>query len=116
MTPTAINVVKDEVTLKKPSEKPPQANTQGIDLDGEENDDGEDETGLATGECSYRRLIARVEHQWQGDAKKKKKKKKSKKKKLEQSDPPRVGLSKLFPHGVYAEGEIQPYKDEYVSF
>ena len=35
---------------------------------------------------------------------------------MEQSDPPRVGLSKLFPKGVYAEGEIQPYKDEYVQF
>lgn len=56
-----------------------------------------------------------VDQQWLGDAKKKKKKKKPKKKKLEQSDPPRVGLSKLFPSGVYPEGEIQPYKDEYVS-
>ena len=51
-----------------------------------------------------------------GDGKKKKKKKKKpKKKKLEQSDPPRVGLSKLFPTGVYPEGELQPYKDEYVQ-
>lgn len=50
-----------------------------------------------------------------GEAKKKKKKKKSKKKKTEkQSDPPRVGLSKFFPDGVYPEGEIQPYKDECV--
>ena len=49
-----------------------------------------------------------------GEGKKKKKKKKPKKKKLEQSDPPRVGLSKLFPTGVYPEGELQPYKDEYV--
>ena len=63
---------------------------------------------------NYRQLIARVDHQWQGDAKKKKKKKKHKKKKLEQSDPPRVGLSKLFPSGIYPEGEIQPYKDESV--
>ncbi|KAH7923235.1 peptidase M24A, methionine aminopeptidase [Leucogyrophana mollusca] len=44
--------------------------------------------------------------------KKKKKKKKPKKKKVEQSDPPRVGLSKMFPNGVYPEGEIQPYKDD----
>ena len=49
-----------------------------------------------------------------GDAKKKKKKKKPKKKKPQQSDPPRVGLSKFFPDGIYAEGEIQPYKDECV--
>jgi methionyl aminopeptidase len=47
-----------------------------------------------------------------GEAKKKKKKKKPKKKKLEQSEPPRVGLSKLFPNGIYKEGELQPYKDE----
>ncbi|KAJ7193351.1 peptidase M24A, methionine aminopeptidase [Mycena pura] len=47
-----------------------------------------------------------------GEVKKKKKKKKPKKKKLEQSDPPRVGLSKFFPDGVYPEGEIQHYKDD----
>jgi len=40
------------------------------------------------------------------------KKKKKKKKKVEQSEPPRVGLSKLFPNGVYPEGEIQEYKDD----
>ena len=48
----------------------------------------------------------------EGDAKKKKKKKKPKKKKAEQSEPPRVGLSKLFPDGIYPEGEIQEYKNE----
>jgi hypothetical protein len=47
--------------------------------------------------------------------KKKKKKKKPKKKKVEQSDPPRLGLSKLFPSGTYPEGELQPYKDEYIA-
>jgi hypothetical protein len=49
MTPTAI-IVKDEVTLKTPSEKTPQANTHEDD---EENDVGEDEVGeegFATGE------------------------------------------------------------------
>jgi len=51
-----------------------------------------------------------------GDVKKKKKKKKPKKKKAEQTDPPRVGLSKLFPSGIYSEGELQPYKDEYAVF
>ncbi|KAF9787077.1 methionine aminopeptidase 2-like protein [Thelephora terrestris] len=45
-------------------------------------------------------------------AKKKKKKKKPKKKKATQSDPPRVGLSKLFPSGVYPVGEICEYKDD----
>lgn len=48
-----------------------------------------------------------------GEGKKKKKKKKPKKKKqLEQSDPPRVGLSKFYPDGIYPEGEIQEYKNE----
>jgi methionyl aminopeptidase len=46
------------------------------------------------------------------DAKKRKKKKRPKKKKAEQSDPPRVGLSKLFPGGEYPEGEILEYRDE----
>ncbi|KAF8846131.1 peptidase M24A, methionine aminopeptidase [Paxillus ammoniavirescens] len=44
--------------------------------------------------------------------KKKKKKKKPKKKKVQQTDPPRIGLSKIFPSGLYPEGEIQPYKDD----
>ncbi|KAH8099810.1 methionine aminopeptidase 2-like protein [Cristinia sonorae] len=49
-----------------------------------------------------------------GEAKKKKKKKKPKKKKtaLTQSEPPRVGLSKLFPDGNFPEGELQEYKDD----
>ncbi|KAI0313430.1 peptidase M24, structural domain-containing protein [Amylostereum chailletii] len=51
-----------------------------------------------------------------GEPKKKKKKKKPKKKsaKVEQSEPPRVGLTKLFPDGVYPPGEIQEYKDDNV--
>ena len=50
-----------------------------------------------------------------GDAKKKKKKKKPKKKAAkteQQSEPPRVGLTKLFPDGNYPEGELHDYKDE----
>jgi len=47
-----------------------------------------------------------------GEGKKKKKKKKPKKKKIQQSEPPRVGLSKLFPDGKYPEGEIQEYKND----
>lgn len=50
----------------------------------------------------------------EGAKKKKKKKKPKKKTKATQSDPPRVPLSKIFPNGVYPEGEIQQYKDEYV--
>lgn len=46
-----------------------------------------------------------------GDSEKKKKKKKKnkKKKKVQQTEPPTIGLSKLFPSGVYPEGEIQAY-------
>jgi methionyl aminopeptidase len=44
--------------------------------------------------------------------KKKKKKKPKKKKKVEQGDPPRTGLSKVFPAGKYPVGEIQEYKNE----
>ena len=48
-----------------------------------------------------------------GEAKKKKKKKKSKKKKkVEQGDPPRTGLSKVYPDGKYPVGEIQEYRNE----
>lgn len=47
-----------------------------------------------------------------GEGKKKKKKKKSKKKKLEQTEPPTIGLSKLFPDGKFPEGELQEYKNE----
>lgn len=47
-----------------------------------------------------------------GEGKKKKKKKKPKKKKPGQTEPPRVGLSKFYPDGIYPEGEIQTYKDE----
>ncbi|KAI0094479.1 peptidase M24A, methionine aminopeptidase [Irpex rosettiformis] len=48
------------------------------------------------------------------NAKKKKKKKKPKKKKvgLKQTEPPTIGITKLFPDGVYPEGELQEYKDD----
>jgi len=50
-----------------------------------------------------------------GEAKKKKKKKKpKKKKKVEQGDPPRTGLSKVYPDGRYPVGEIQEYKNDNV--
>ncbi|KAJ4485735.1 methionine aminopeptidase 2-like protein [Lentinula aciculospora] len=65
----------------------------------EDNDDGEED-------------VAEVDLSSTGSYLKKKKKKKHRKKKAEQSDPPRVGLSKLFPNNVYPEGEIQPYKDD----
>ncbi|KZT27695.1 peptidase M24A, methionine aminopeptidase [Neolentinus lepideus HHB14362 ss-1] len=74
-----------------PEEKPPSSQH----AEGEDDDVEEEGAGGAGGE-----------------GKKKKKKKKPKKKKAEQSDPPRVGLSKFFPDGNYPEGEIQPYKDD----
>ncbi|KZT72904.1 peptidase M24A, methionine aminopeptidase [Daedalea quercina L-15889] len=74
---------------KQKEEVPPEV------VDGEEDED-EEEAGTPAA----------------GEGKKKKKKKKSKKKKVEQSEPPRVGLSKLFPDGKYPEGELQEYKDD----
>ncbi|KAI0081102.1 methionine aminopeptidase 2-like protein [Panus rudis PR-1116 ss-1] len=53
-----------------------------------------------------------VDGQAGGEGKKKKKKKKPKKKKVTQTDPPRIGLSKLFPDGNFPEGELQDYKDD----
>ncbi|KAL0581086.1 Methionine aminopeptidase 2 [Marasmius crinis-equi] len=85
------------VTTEPTEPKPEQNKDDPSQVVEEEDDDGPDEpeTGNATGE-----------------GKKKKKKKKPKKKKIEQSDPPRIGLSKLFPSGVYPQGEIQEYKDD----
>ncbi|KAF5385349.1 hypothetical protein D9615_001202 [Tricholomella constricta] len=68
-----------------------------IQPDAEEAEDGEEDAGNVGGT---------------GEGKKKKKKKKPKKKKPEQSDPPRIGLSKFFSDGIYPEGEIQHYKDD----
>ncbi|KAJ3750841.1 methionine aminopeptidase 2-like protein [Lentinula detonsa] len=75
----------------------------------EDDDDGEDDVAEVadSGTGSYTSSTLR-------DAKKKKKKKKPKKKKATQSDPPRIGLSKLFPNNIYPEGELQPYKDDNV--
>ncbi|WFD23924.1 methionyl aminopeptidase [Malassezia equina] len=64
--------------------------------DDDENDDEPDD--VATGDA---------------EKKKKKNKKKNKKKKktgaAQQTEPPTIGLSKLFPNGVYPVGEIQEY-------
>ncbi|CCA74506.1 probable methionyl aminopeptidase (C-terminal fragment) [Serendipita indica DSM 11827] len=52
----------------------------------------------------------------EGSAQKKKKKKKKSKKKTKvpatQTEPPRVGLSKIFTTGVYPEGELQDYAED----
>lgn len=80
---------------QKPEDDPPSVHAESED----EGDEAEEEAVTAP---------------TNGDAKKKKKKKKPKKKKVVavQSDPPRVGLSKLFPDGVYPEGETHEYKDD----
>ena len=60
--------------------------------------------------ADLRRIYIVSEHK-----KKKKPKKKKKKTKPEpgkQTDPPTIGLSKLFPDGNYPEGEIQEYPNE----
>ncbi|KIM47495.1 hypothetical protein M413DRAFT_439161 [Hebeloma cylindrosporum] len=108
MAPTAVASTtesNDSSTLKRPlgsdtspSDQKGQKNEHHEDVDAEGDDDGEDEVVGEGGGA--------------GEGKKKKKKKKPKKKKLEQSEPPRVGLSKLFPDGIYKEGELQPYKDD----
>lgn len=84
------------VPTTKPEDDPPPAHAESD----EEGDDAEEEPSAVPAA--------------NGEAKKKKKKKKPKKKKPTQSDPPRVGLSKLFPDGVYPEGELQEYKDDNV--
>ncbi|KII93622.1 hypothetical protein PLICRDRAFT_35851 [Plicaturopsis crispa FD-325 SS-3] len=78
----------------------PSVPVADVQVDVDEADDAEEDAVDASGAT--------------GDAKKKKKKKKPKKKKAEQSDPPRIGLSKFFPDGIYPEGEIQEYKDDNV--
>ncbi|KAF9567817.1 peptidase M24A methionine aminopeptidase [Agrocybe pediades] len=106
MSPTAVapaseakgvNDLKSAVSEGTESTQKNGKDVHGEEVEGEDDDGEEDVGGEAAGT---------------GDAKKKKKKKKPKKKKAEQSDPPRVGLSKLFPSGIYPEGELQPYKDD----
>ncbi|RDX51888.1 peptidase M24A methionine aminopeptidase [Lentinus brumalis] len=82
-------------TEKKPDEVPPAAA-----VDGEEDEEMEEE-GAPEAQGAG------------GEGKKKKKKKKPKKKsKLEQTEPPTIGLTKLFPDGNFPEGELQEYKDD----
>ncbi|OWZ73828.1 methionine aminopeptidase, type II [Cryptococcus neoformans] len=99
MSPVAMPKVEDLTISQEKAEKEPEV------VEGEEgNDDdeeGEGEEGPGT-----------------GDAKKKKKKKKSKKKKsatVIQSEPPRVGLTKIFKNGVFPVGEEVEYKNDTTS-
>lgn len=72
-----------------------------------DNDNGDKVNGASSGAAS---------------SKKNKKKKKSKKKKtaaaggggpaMQQTDPPSIGLSKLYPHGNYPVGEVSEYTGE----
>ncbi|KAI0652404.1 peptidase M24A methionine aminopeptidase [Trametes meyenii] len=79
---------------KKPDEVPPAS------VEAEEDvEDGEEEDAPETQSAG-------------GEGKKKKKKRKPKKKKAEQTEPPTIGLSKLFPSGVFPEGELQEYKND----
>ncbi|WVN89941.1 methionine aminopeptidase, type II [Cryptococcus depauperatus CBS 7841] len=97
MSPDVLSIVKDLHITEEQKEKEPEV------AGDEENDDEDDneEDGPST-----------------GDAKKKKKKKKSKKKKSAaavQSEPPRVGLTKIFKNGVFPVGEEVEYKNDTTS-
>ncbi|WVQ96025.1 methionine aminopeptidase, type II [Kwoniella sp. CBS 9459] len=103
MAPVAVPVEQklDELSITKEEKKPDTVDAEDGDNDDDDDDDVEGEEGAAN-----------------GDAKKKKKKKKSKKKKggaaAVQSDPPRVGLSKIFKNG-YPVGEEVEYKNDTTS-
>lgn len=79
------------------------------DAGGEEGDDDDDDDDDAAAD--------NVNGAAAGDDKKKKKKKKNKKKKkgpkaaVAQTEPPTVGMTKLFPNGVYPVGELQAYDE-----
>ncbi|RSH93273.1 Methionine aminopeptidase 2 [Saitozyma podzolica] len=97
MSPIAIETLKD-LKLEDKEKKPDEVEVEEGDDDDEEEMEGAD--GAA------------------GDAKKKKKKKKPKKKKAAavlQSEPPRVGLSKIFKNGVYPVGQEVEYKNDTTS-
>ena len=79
----------------KVAEEAPQVNAEG-----DADDDDDDDEGAPAGNT--------------GDAEKKKKKKKNnnkKKKRTAQTEPPTVGLSRIFPSGVYPVGELQAYDE-----
>ena len=104
-------------TEKKPDDVPPAVVDEESDEEGEE--DGAPE-GHAGGKCFVIRdsgvpsLSGVPGAGYAGEGKKKKKKKKPKKKKAQQTEPPTIGLSKLFPDGKFPEGELQEYKSECV--
>lgn len=100
MAPVAVpNLEELSLANGKPKQQVEPADGEEVDDDAEDELDGGD---AAVAE----------------DAKKKKKKKKPKKKKAApsaQSEPPRVGLSKIFKNGVYPVGQEVEYKDDTMS-
>ncbi|KIK99471.1 hypothetical protein PAXRUDRAFT_8851 [Paxillus rubicundulus Ve08.2h10] len=99
-----------KAVVKAGEEKEPIQNEQVLEEDSEE-DAAAEEPGAGGEVYSVRSHVDHGLISGEGQ-KKKKKKKKPKKKKVQQTDPPRVGLSKIFSSGLYPEGEIQPYKDD----
>ncbi|KAK6908483.1 methionine aminopeptidase, type II [Kwoniella mangroviensis CBS 8507] len=100
MAPVAVPTLEDLSISEKKEEKKPDV----VDNEDEEGDEEDDVEGDDAPES--------------GDAKKKKKKKKSKKKKsatVTQSEPPRVGLSKIYKNGVYPIAEEVEYKNDTTS-
>lgn len=88
-----------------------------VDVDGEEGEEDAVIDGTPANGAHFSFILIHQRAKAQGHAgegKKKKKKKKPKKKRVEQSDPPRIGLTKIYADGVFPEGEIQFYKDECV--
>jgi methionyl aminopeptidase len=101
------------VSIATPTTAPLEDPAHPIELE----DDEIEEDGAAEAPGSSMYTLDRCLHSSHSiialaEGKKKKKKKKPKKKKPEQSDPPRIGLSKFYPEGNYPVGEIQEYKDE----
>jgi methionyl aminopeptidase len=81
------------------------------------NQPNENEEQGAPGECIDAESDDHLDSNAEGEAAAKKKKKRKKKKKSgaapsAQTTPPSVGLSQLFPDGIYPEGEFQQYKDD----
>lgn len=111
MAPVAVPKVEDlsledrekqEATAPAaPAQAEPKPDENGDEHDSDDDDEAEGEGGEGAS----------------GAAKKKKKKKKPKKKKTAavQSDPPRVGLTKIFRSGVFPVGEEVEYKNDTTS-
>ena len=112
--PTAEDKARAE---PEPVSEPPLADVEH-DEEHDEDEHVEQPNGVYTralirGEINKQIYLGASEHKKK--KKPKKKKKKSKPEPGKQTDPPTIGLSKLFPDGHYPEGEIQEYPNEYVA-